>query len=91
MADRCQFCLGVSHGGGWIGVDRTKVAMAREEGIAAGEVLDEAHEGVVDRLVAVGVVFTQYVPDDAGGLAEGAIGYEAQLMHGVQDAPMDGF
>ena len=51
------------------------------------EVLGHAHQGVVDRRVAVGVVLTDDVADDPGALACRAVcRLQAQLLHGVEDA-----
>ena len=36
------------------------------------------------------MVFAHYVADDAGALAGGAIGLEAHLLHGVENAAVDG-
>ena len=61
--------LGVAHGRGRVAVDRAEVALAVDERVAQREVLRHAHEGVVDRLVAVGVVLAHHVADDRGALA----------------------
>ena len=36
----------------------------------------------------MGMVFSQHVAHDAGGLVEGFIGVKALLVHGVKDAPV---
>ena len=36
------------------------------------------------------MVFAHYVADDAGALARGAIGLEAHLLHGVENAAVHG-
>src|SRR5580693_7795109 len=48
--------FGVAHGRGRIAVDRTEIALPVDERQAHGEILRHAHERVVDRLVAVGMV-----------------------------------
>ena len=52
--------------------------------------LDQADHGVVDRGVAVGVVLTHDVADDAAALGEGAVGAVAAIEHRVQHAAVDG-
>ena len=78
--------LGVTHGGRAVAVHRAEVALALHQRVADGEVLRQAHHGVVDRAVAVGVVFTQDVAHDAGALPVGLVGRDAHLVHRVQDA-----
>src|SRR5699024_11809213 len=66
-----------------------EVAVALDEGIAHGEILGQADQGVVDAAVAVGVVFAQHVAHAGGGFFEGVVGGEAAFVHGVQNAPVD--
>ncbi len=81
--------LGVAHGGGVIAVDVAEVALPVDQRIADGELLREAHQRVVDRLVAMRVVLAHDVADDLGGLLVGRAGIEPQLAHAVEDAAMD--
>ena len=37
------------------------------------------------------VIFTQHFADDTGGFLEGGVGADAHILHGIQDAPVDGF
>ena len=62
--------LGVAHGGGAIAIDIAEIALAVDQRVALGEILGEAHQGVVDRLVAVRVELADDVADDAGALLE---------------------
>ena len=80
--------LGVPHGRGAVAVHRAKVALALHQQVAGGEILGQAHHGVVHRGVAVGVIFTQHIAHDTRRLAEGLIRGHAQLVHGVQNAPV---
>ena len=61
-----QPALGVAHGGGVIAVDVAEVALAVDQRVALGEVLGQAHQGVVDRHVAVRVVLADHVADHPG-------------------------
>ena len=81
--------LGVSHRGGVIAVDVAEVALAVDQRVALGEVLREADHGVVDRLIAVRMVLTDDVADDAGAFLEGRGRVEAQFAHGEEQAAMD--
>ena len=80
--------LGVAHGGRVIAVDVAEVALPLDQRIAGGEFLGEAHQRVVDRLVAVRVVLADHVADHARALLEGAVGIEPQLAHGVEQPAM---
>ena len=80
--------LGVTHRGRVIAVDIAEVALPLDQRIAGGEFLGEAHQRVVDRLVAVRVILADHVADDAGALLEGAVGVEPQLAHGVHQPAM---
>ena len=56
----------VTVGGGGIAIHGAEVAVAVHQGVAHGEVLGQTDQGVVDGLVAVGVVAAQHVAH-AGG------------------------
>ena len=89
--DARQPRLGVAHRCGRVVVDRAEVPLGVGQRIAHGEVLRQTHERVVDRRVAVRVVALHDLADDAGGLAERAVGLEALLVHRVEHAAVDGF
>ena len=80
--------LGVAHGRRRIAVDRAEIALAVDQRQAHGKVLRHAHQRVVDRLVAVRVVFADDVADDARGLAVRLVPLVAVLVHRVEDAPV---
>jgi len=82
--------LGVSHRGRAVAVDRAEVALPVDELVAHVEILRHANERVVNGRVAVRVVFTHRVADDAGALAVRAPRADTQLAHRKQDAPVDG-
>ena len=83
--DGRQARLGVAHGGGAVAVDRAEVALAVHERVAHREVLGEADQGVVDRLVAVRVVLAHHLADDRGALAVRAGRRQAQVVHREED------
>ncbi len=85
-----QARLGVAVGGGVIAVDVAEIALPFDQRIARGEVLREAHQGLVDRLVAVRMERAHDVADDLGAFLEGRAGVEPEDMHAVEDAAMHG-
>ncbi len=80
--------LGIAHGRGRIVVHGAEVALTVDQHQPHGEGLGHAHQGVIDRLVAVWVVLADHVAHDAGALPVGAAGGKAVLAHGEQDAPV---
>ena len=77
--------LGIPVGSRGIAVHRAEIAVSLHQGIAHGEVLGQAHQGVIDRAVSVGVVFAQYIAYTGGRLFKRFIVCQAALIHGVQD------
>ena len=88
LGDLGQPRLGVAHGGGVIAVDVAEIALALDQRVARGELLRHAHHGVVDRGVAVRMVFAHHVADDAGAFLEAGGRVEPQLVHGVDQPPV---
>ena len=80
--------FGVAVGGGIIAVDIAEIALAVDQRIARGEILRQAHHGVVDRLVAMRMERAHHVADDLGGFLERRAGVEPQQAHAVEDAPV---
>ena len=77
-------------GGGAVVASGAEVALAVDERVAQRPVLHEAHEGVVDRRVAVRVVVAHDVADDTRALVEPAVGAVAAVVHRVDDASVHG-
>ena len=78
--------LGVSHRRGVIAVDVAEIALPLDQRPALREVLREAHQRVVDRLVAMRVVLADDVADDAGAFLERRARVELQLAHRPEHA-----
>ena len=83
-----ETALGVPHRRRRIAVDRAEVALPVDQRQAHGEILRHAHQRVVDRLVAVRVIFTHHVADDARRLHVFLVRRMAVLVHRIEDAPM---
>jgi hypothetical protein len=80
--------LGVAHGRGGIAVDGPEIALPVDQRQAHGKFLRHAHQRIVNRLVAVGVIFTDDVADHARRLAVRLVIFVAVLEHRVEDAAM---
>ena len=82
--------LGVAHRRRRIAIDRTEVALAGDQQLPHAERLGHAHKSVVDRGVAVRMVFTHHLADNAGAFPRRAVRAQALLAHGVNDAALHG-
>ena len=81
--------LGVAHGGEGLGfVGGSPVTLAVDERIAVGEGLGHKHHGLVAGGVAMGVELAQDIAHGARRLLVLGGGGQAQLGHGVEDAPL---
>ena len=83
--------FGVAIRGRVIAIDIAKIALTVDQRITRGEVLREPHQGIVDRLVAMGMEVAHHVADDLRRLFESRAGIEAKKPHAVEDAAMHGF
>ena len=83
--------FGVALRRGRIAVDRAEIALSVDERRAHREVLRHAHQGVVDRELAVRVILADHVAHGARRLVVGAVGCEVELAHRIKDAPVHGF
>ena len=81
--------LGIAHLGRWIAVDGPEIALPVDQQKPHRERLGHAHQGVIDRLIAVRMQAGQHVTDHARGFRIGPIGRHAQFAHREQNAPMD--
>ena len=64
--------FGVAHRRRRIAVDRTEIALPVDQRQAHREGLRHAHQRVIDRGVAMRVIFTHHVADDAGAISRKA-------------------
>ncbi len=83
--DGGQAALGVAGGRRRV-VERAEVALGVHERVAQAEGLAHAHQGVVDRAVAVGVVLAHDVAGDPGALHGGPVGPGPHVVHAPEDA-----
>ena len=82
--------FGVSHRRRRVAVDGAEVALAVHERRAHVPVLGHAHEGVVDRPLAVRVVLAHHVAGDPRALLVGSPGLEAHLVHAEEHPTVRG-
>ncbi len=88
VGDARQPALRVAHRRGAVAVERTEVARAVDQRIAQRERLRHAHQGLVERGVAVRVVAAHHVADHLGALAMLGVGGQVLLPHREEDAAL---
>ena len=82
--------LGVTHGRRRVAVDGTEIALPVDQRHPHRPVLRHAHQGVVDRGVAVRMVLAHHVGDGTGRLHMLAVPVIAALMRRIEDTAVDG-
>src|SRR6516165_1755440 len=81
--------FGVTHRRWRIAVDRAEIALPVNERQAQGKILRHANQRVIDGLIAMRVIFTDDVADDARRFTIRLIPLVAVLVHRIEDAAMD--
>ena len=69
LRDFGQAAFGVAHGGGVIAVDIAEIALPVDQRIAHGEILRQAHQRVIDRLVAMGMERAHHIAHHLGAIS----------------------
>ena len=82
--------FGIAHGRCVIAVHRSEVALTVQQRQRHGEILRHAHQRVIDRAIAVGVVLTHHVSYGAGRFAVGLVVCVTRLVHSIENAPVYG-
>ena len=91
VGDAIETALGVAHRRRRVAVDRTEVTLAVNQGVAQGKILRHAHQGVVDRAVAVRMVFTHHLTDYARTFHIGTVPDVTGFLHREQHTAMHRF
>src|SRR5436190_17012819 len=82
--------FGVTIGGGIIAIDIAEIALTVDQRIARGKVLRQAHQRIVNRLIAMRMEIAHDVADDLGGFFKLRARIETKKTHAIEDAAMDG-
>ena len=88
VADPREAAFGVPHRGRAVAVERAEVAGAVDQRIPERKGLCHAHERLVERGVAVGVVVAHHVANHLGALPVLRVGGEVLLPHRVENAAL---
>ena len=76
--------LGVTHRRRIVAVNRTKISLPVNQRITQRKVLRHSHDRIVDRRIAVRVIFTHHVTDRTSGFSIRLAGSISLLEHSVQ-------
>ena len=83
--------FGVAHGRGPVAVHGAEIALPFDQRQAQGKLLRHADHGVINGLVAVGMVFAHDVTDDARRFPERLAGFVAAFLHRIEDSTVHRF
>ena len=81
-----QAGFGITHGRGRVTVHRTEVSLSVYQRQTHGERLRHTNHGIVNRAVAVRVIFTEHVADDTGGFTIRTVIVITVFIHGINNA-----
>ena len=82
MGNFAHAYFGITHRCSVITIDRAKVALAIYEGVPQGKRLRHSYDCVVNRRVAVGMVFTNHVTDYTRRLFIRFVPIVVEFVHG---------
>ena len=85
-----QSHLGVAHGRSHVAIERPEISLTVHQWQAHGEILRQANQGVIDRLIAMRVVAPDHVTDNPGRFPIGAVPEVPAFQHRVEDSPVRG-
>ncbi len=88
IGDPGEARLGVAVGRRRVAVHRAEIALAVDQRQAHREILRHAHHRVVDRQLAMRMVFADHIADDARRFAVAAVPHVAVHLHRIEDAAM---
>ena len=89
LAHLREAALGVSHGSRRVAVNRTEVTLSVHKHVAHVPALSHTHQSAVDRRVAVRVVLTEHLTNDARTLLVRIAACVADAEHTVEDAAVN--
>ncbi len=84
MGDARHADFGITHRCRVVAIHGTKVALAIHQHVTQGKVLRHAHDGVIHGGIAMGMVFTDHIADNAGGFFIRAVPVVGELVHGEE-------
>jgi hypothetical protein len=86
----CQPRFGVAHGSRVIAINIAEIALAFDQRITRCEILREPHHRLINRGIAMGVIFTHHIAHDTRAFLEAGFRIKPQLPHRPKQAAMHG-
>ena len=86
LAHLREAALGVTHGSWRVAVNRTEVTLSVHKHVAHVPALSHTHQSAIDRQVAVWVILTEHLTNDARTLLIRVAACVADTEHTVEDA-----
>ena len=83
--------FGVAHGRGRIGIDGAEVSLAIDERITHREILHQPDDRIVNRGIAMGMIFTDDIADETSRFFIRLIPGIPHVVHGVEHPAVDRF
>ena len=90
LCDLLKSGLRVTHGSSPVPFDVAEVAVSVHQRKFLLKILTHNYQSIIDRAVAVRMVFTHGVSHDTGALSVGSVIADPQLVHIIEGAPLDG-
>ena len=81
----------IAHRRSCIAVNRSEVSLAIDQWIAHGKILRQTNDGVINRSIAMRMIFTDHVTNDACAFLVRFVVGIAELVHRPQHAPVNRF
>ena len=81
-SDLGQAGLGIAHRSRVIAVDIAEITLPVHQRIANGKILGQTHQSVINRLIAMRMIFTDHIPDHPGAFLKSLTRVQLQLAHG---------
>lgn len=91
LGDLLQTCFRVTHGSRTISFDISEITVTVYQRLSLFEILSHHNKRIIDRAVAVRMIFTHRVSDDTGALSIGSVRAYPQLVHIVKHTALNGF
>ena len=91
MGELLHADFGITHRGRPVTVNRAEVSLAVDKGITQRKVLGHADDGVIGSSIAMRMILTDDVTDDAGRLFIGFVPVVPHLVHGKEAAAVHRF
>ena len=89
--DLLETRLSITHRRGAVALYVAEISVTVDQRDLFFEILCHDDQRVIDRTVAVGMIFTHRIADDSRALSEGSVRPDPELMHVIKSSSLHGF